>query len=143
MHIRSMRLARDYPRFSDRHFPITASHTNVTPYLLVFFPGEVTLLLNDQQSTCSMHRRLKFGFSVSTLLLHLPRFNLNGLPTIVFSIGRRILYVLLARLAEYHVQDRVVGNLVIGQSRCVGERLGPLLGVGGVDPHLCGWYGGR
>ena len=100
---------------------------------------------NDQQNTvhaASLHR-FSFQLYHGTALLHLSRFNVNGLPAIVIRIGRRILYVLLALLAKYHVQDSIVGNLVIGQGCLVGERLlgRPLLGVGGVDPHLLGRYG--
>ena len=95
------------------------------------------------KTPCMQHRYIVSVFSSTDALLHLSRFNVNGLPAIVIRIGRRILYVLLALLAKYHVQDSIVGNLVIGQGCLVGERLlgRPLLGVGGVDPHLLGRYG--
>lgn len=111
----------------------TAPHTNVMPHLLVFPP--------EMKISCCCNRRCRrfHQYFRSIHLLHLPRLDLNGLPTIVIILG-----VLLARLAEHHVQDGIVGNLVIGQSCRIGQRLGSLLGVGGVDPHLCGRHrGGR
>lgn len=77
------------------------THTNVTPYLLlVLFPWRRYSRVVMINKALRMHCVSAFQFSA---LLHLPRLNLDGLPAIVVGIGRRILYILLARLAKYHV----------------------------------------